>query len=402
MKNASICWTALLLLCAHGAAVAQTATVRSAPVSAEITSAARLEGKLTKTLKLKSGATIEAGKEVVVRGVTGGTLESGTISGSLPAKADAYVSDKGGTATYAAVESVALAKAKLTNVKFAKILAKADNQSLDAQDDETASLEDASAIEVDLKDVKVAVAEINKPEVRMGATEAVDVPLAGDYFKFRVKVPGFKSVDAPEKPALTAPSFACFRVTADRVDHKDGKDEKIARGAFATPESKQWVEYLLPPYGCADQKAIAAEGLSIDGTYEIASAALVSERDRLRYGWTYGVLVLPFKYYLRDREFSAGATVGPYLGVRIRDRPGATQTFAIAIGATSASVQGTNGGSGSHTATGITAAVAYIGSIKGSFNYSVVFGHDYFSKSENVDPTRRKNWLGVAFGFDLR
>ena len=251
-----------------------------------------------------------------------------------------------------------------------------------------APLAPALAQQKDGDTAKPAAPDLTTP----AATEASNVSTVGDYFKFNVDVDGFKQSDAENAQPVTAPLGSCFRVSKEFADPKDPK-KMMLRGRF---ESGNFPRGLVPPYGCQDLK------FNTNLSYDVSKQMVLEDRDRNRYGWTYGVLVAPIKYYVKPHEFSAGASVGPYLGYRIHDRQGSSDVIAVSVGAATATVTTNNadGSSSSTNTTGLTVAGAYIVDIKGLFNIGLLAGTDIYSKSQNV-PTSNKLWLGLSFGYKL-
>ena len=230
--------------------------------------------------------------------------------------------------------------------------------------------------------------DISKP----AGTEAANISTVGDWFQFNADTDGFKQANRDNAPSVTAPKDSCFRVSGEFPDPNDSK-KQILRGTFQT-SAHAWV---MPPYGCQDPKANTAV------LYDVPKDVVMNGTDRTRYGWTYGVLVAPIKYYVKPREFSAGASVGPYLGYRIHERNGASNVFALSVGAATATVKTNNpdGSSTSSNTTGLSAAVAYLANIKDTFNIGVLAGKDFFSKSQNIE-TSNKLWLGLSFGYNIQ
>ena len=225
-----------------------------------------------------------------------------------------------------------------------------------------------------------------------------------NHFVFKTDVMKFRSSD-DTKVEVTAPKGSCFRINQeitlpDAVDNS--KTQTYERGVFVTGK---FPRFVLPPYVCPKPTDLLAEPYRIHAnlTYEVPKEQIFTERDRLRYGWTYGVLVAPFKYYPKAQNFSAGASVGPYLGYRVRDRQGDSQVLAVSIGATNASVttKNTDGTTSSSTETGFSTAAAYVVEIKDAFNIGFLAGADFFSKSKNI-PNEGKLWLGLSFGLRLQ
>ena len=260
---------------------------------------------------------------------------------------------------------------------------------------------------------RVAIAE---PKTQKVTTEASNMPLKGDYFQFKAKVSKFRLSDpSGSRSEVTAPKGACFRVSQEIPDvtQSDGSKSVMARGTFVTGWDGwpfwEWsygffTNLVLPPYICAGGLELKAATSLIDpdASYDVPKQMLISDRDRLRFGWTYGVLVAPFKYYPKTGEFNAGATVGPYLGYRLYDRPGAASVGALSIGTANATITVTDadGNKSSSTETGISTSVAWLVDVKNSFNVGFLAGKDYFSKSKNI-PGSNKLWFSVSFGLNL-
>jgi hypothetical protein len=246
----------------------------------------------------------------------------------------------------------------------------------------------APALAQEKKDEKGAAPELTKP----AGTEAVGVSTVGDYFKFNVNVKGFKPSDGGDE--VSAPQGSCFRVSSELTD-KGGN--ATLRGRF---ETGTFAHGLWPPYGCAELKD--PKGINPALSYDVPKRNVLEDYDRDRFGWTYGVLVAPVKYYVKPHEFSAGASVGPYLGYRFYDRQGASNVIALSVGAATATITTNNadGSTSSTNTTGLTIAAAYLVDIKSAFNVGVLAGTDIYSKSQNV-PTSNKLWLGLSFGYKL-
>ncbi len=232
---------------------------------------------------------------------------------------------------------------------------------------------------------KEAAPDLQKP----AGSEAANISTVGDYFKFNVEVTGFKPSGVDKAQEVTAPQGSCFRVSNEFQDPDSKKP--MLRGRF---ESGKFPRGIFPPYGCAEQKVNTVV------SFDVSKQLILEDRDRNRYGWTYGVLVAPVKYYVKPREFSAGASVGPYLGYRLHDRQGSSDVVALSVGAATATVTTNNsdGSTSSSNTTGLTIAAAYIAEIKGTFNIGLLAGTDLYSKSQNV-ATSNKLWLGLSFGY---
>lgn len=126
----------------------------------------------------------------------------------------------------------------------------------------------------------------------------------------------------------------------------------------------------------------------------------------LRTGWTYGVLVLPYKYHLDDKSFSGETTIGPYIGRR-STLGDIGYTWAMTAGFTPVSVESIDQ-SGNKKSTQLSAFSYAIGLIfelnKGlsPFQAGIFFGRDVVSSDSAVTYNHdRKNWLAFQLGWDF-
>src|SRR5262249_17211168 len=101
-----------------------------------------------------------------------------------------------------------------------------------------------------------------------------------------------------------------------------------------------------------------------------------------RYGLTYGVLAVPFKYQLSGpTEFMGSATVGPYFGYRtLSNSRGYGISYIAFLGYSNISVtQTVNGESKSQNLASIGYGIGAVATIKGNFQLGAVLGFDHVS-----------------------
>ena len=137
---------------------------------------------------------------------------------------------------------------------------------------------------------------------------------------------------------------------------------------------------------------------------------ILIEKDHLqgygvqRWGFTYGALVVPFKYHLEgSRSFEGNSTVGPYLGYRINNQKVGLSVKAVGfIGAAAIRVNRTdeNGNSDDETLAGFSYGVGAIGEVKSEFQFGIVFGQDRVSDGSDYEDNG-KWWGAVALGFNF-
>ena len=260
---------------------------------------------------------------------------------------------------------------------------------------ENAHLEDAELAQV--TSTRNAVLVEAKADV---TAEAANIPLVGDFFVFLADVDGFRRSDGLGEQ-VTAKRGTCFRVSQEipAIESADGTEPAILRGTFATG---LFPNLLLPPYGCPSRIGKTDKEIDSALSYDVSKNRILLERDRYRYGWTYGVLVAPFKYYAKEQNMSAGATVGPYLGYRFRDRQGESSVLATSIGLANSTVTVTNsdGSESAVSETGLSVALGYLFNVKGTFNAGILMGWDFYSKSKNIAESGDL-WIGVSLGLNI-
>jgi hypothetical protein len=392
-----------------GGTVEKKTTIVSAVSDAAATLTYTDAGGQKKTVKVAKGDKI-AGLQIESGRIIAATASGGTLSwgGSLTLKPEQ------GT-----VEADSLKGTLLKDLTL-EVKVSATQQSLKVNDTEEAVKGDFEALPaLQLRVESLGIADVDKPvvpqslvqatQLKRAATEAANISTVGDYFKFNVDISQFRPTDPGTE--VTAPRGSCFRVSQE-LDEQDPSDpsktRKIARGRFETGlfEGGWFPRLLLPPYLCKSKEALSADTsgdaprINTALSYDVPRSMILEDRDRDRFGWTYGALVAPFKFYTKERQFSAGAAVGPYLGYRLHDRQGSSSVLAVAIGVATATVKTNNadGTSSDSNTTGLTAAVAYLLDIKGTFNVGLIAGWDYFSKSQNI-ANSGDLWLGLSFGY---
>lgn len=261
------------------------------------------------------------------------------------------------------------------------------------------------------------------------STEAKNMSTVGDYLHFTVQTTGYVPVEEAKDSTintvsgLTFPADSCFRIDSDS---EPGKDSGYVTGKFVTKDSEKHSPFnLVKKYILDDCKSNTAEqkpeanaqkpgagtqkpeantqkpgaGTQYPPTYieyEISKPKLF-QYDRYRYGWTYGVLAAPFKYYPTQGAFVGNVSVDGYLGYRIHDRQGSSSVLALGVGPTMVTVKNANGSS---NITGASVALAFLTEIKYDFVAGFMVGSDFFSKADAY-PYSGKVWLGVNLGMKL-
>lgn len=133
-----------------------------------------------------------------------------------------------------------------------------------------------------------------------------------------------------------------------------------------------------------------------------------------RYGFTYGGLVVPFKFELTGKkEFKGSASVAPYMGYRLGfESSGIELAFPVVFAGVS-NVSGTNTTTtaatattpaSSSTSTSDLAAFSYgtgvIGILKQTFQFGAVLGFDHAGSGQGFQ-YNDKPWLAVEIGYQF-
>lgn len=121
---------------------------------------------------------------------------------------------------------------------------------------------------------------------------------SGDRIKLRSNVSGLTPLNGGS--GKKASTDTCLRVT--RVNEDGGVTVVVERGSGLLSGT------------CQDPKS-ATDAVEIGDTYRI-SADQLRNASYARYGWIYGPMVVPFKYFPHDRSFEPSQSLGMYMGYR--------------------------------------------------------------------------------------
>lgn len=118
-------------------------------------------------------------------------------------------------------------------------------------------------------------------------------------------------------------------------------------------------------------------------------------------GLSYGTLFIPYKYHTKSKDFTAGTTVGGYIGYRAYGSVLGLEIQPIAfLGASPIPVDtlDENGQSSSENHFGVSYGFGFLGSIKNNFNMGMVVGFDRINKSVGYE-NNGKLWIAVQLGY---
>ena len=175
------------------------------------------------------------------------------------------------------------------------------------------------------------------------------------------------------------------------------------RGATAEDEGLI-VTFISDPtkVNCAKSKTGEVSG-SLGEPY-LLKKNILSDTPPNRFGLSFGVLAIPFKYHLTgNHNFSGSATVGGYIGRRFDRSSTAGYSIEPVLfgGLSNISVSQSTGGQGStQDISGFTYGLGLVGMIKGNFQVGVVLGWDRVGKSTQYE-YNQKPWLAIEIGYSF-
>ncbi len=118
-------------------------------------------------------------------------------------------------------------------------------------------------------------------------------------------------------------------------------------------------------------------------------------------GFSYGVLLVPYKYYTDSKNFGGAVTVAPFAGYRIDwSNVGIEATLVGFAGPTS--LQGKDDSGDSTNLFGLSYGAGLLFEIKNDFNLGFVLGADKVSKSDRSKFEDDSDmWFAISLGFDF-
>lgn len=173
-------------------------------------------------------------------------------------------------------------------------------------------------------------------------------------------------------------------------------------GKARIPENGKEVDRVLFSVGEVtedDAKSCPAGTAVNEGSVVALDPDLLSSAPPRRRGWSYGTLVVPYKFQFKgDRSLSGGATLGGYLGYRFTSRGTTFQPIFFA-GATKVDVPKlVDGKSTTEQLAGLSYGVGLLSNFKQSFQVGLVVGADRVSKGANY-VNNGKPWVSLSLGY---
>ena len=230
----------------------------------------------------------------------------------------------------------------------------------------------------------------------------------GDTIILHTDFPGIKRHGDKDKVDYCAPAKSTWL-----INHEDKATYKLTAMLQLDSSWTTMLNAISPqdkdspkPKICVNDPTQPLPNKQIAYELDKAEIELVPHSQR---GWTFGVLLVPFKYQLSDQSLSSSTTIGPYLGYRIADwaemTAGTSTTLVGSIGLVNNIPVPTAPGvtpAGSVNRSGLSTAFGVVFSVdKGTgIQVGLLLGQDRLG-SNAVAPYayEGKTWVSVSVGY---
>lgn len=320
-------------------------------------------------------------------------------------------------------------KALEENAKAKAAIAKAleDSHKKALEDSKKAQAEVVSATadktNVSTESQEKKVEEKAEVQAKLIAKELASWPtdndsMTGDTLKFKANAYPFEAVDGNGEwdASSTVGKFCAPKDSRARVTLDDGEFIYVNFKKVANPEasllnlsfkSRDNENYKCTAPVLSTGVANEYESVTNSDQYRIKKSNL-EKFGFYRRGFTYGGLVIPFKYYTGgDKRVSGSATVAPYIGWKGLDKYGIrfTPTFSAGLAFVPINTTTTNEMGMESTTQETKTAFSIAGGLMLSspenkaFSAGIMIGRDRLSsRDRQADPTAGKTWISVFAG----
>jgi len=238
---------------------------------------------------------------------------------------------------------------------------------------------------------KIAIEKGQEKFVYQGIFTVEDKPMAssgdnnlgsGSRRKLLSHTPGFYRMDSASTEHF-APAGSTLRISSD--EDKDGNLTVFftSVGTLEKPTDKPF-----------DSEAVTRD------TVYVVKANILSKYPSKGYGFTSGILTVPYKYYPNQQELSGQPTVNGYVGYKLQDYSlGYELSIVGSAGLGVVPITTTNADGSKSNGSGASFAVAwgFIMTVNKYFQVGIVQGWDWTDKSSNYE-FQGKPWIAVSLG----
>ncbi|QUJ69844.1 hypothetical protein KDD30_16860 (plasmid) [Photobacterium sp. GJ3] len=172
------------------------------------------------------------------------------------------------------------------------------------------------------------------------------------------------------------------------------------------PDRTSFGKWLFEPDIAENSKIICHEGK----TDEIKPVIPVSTKVHLKksetkiheadqFGWQYGGLIAPYKYYTSNDDLTGAATIAPYFGWRL-NFPSLNFSFTPVLFAGPTMINATKSDGSSTNLFGLSSGAGVLMTLHQEFNMGFLLGYDVTSDEEEFENNGRP-WISISFGLDF-
>jgi hypothetical protein len=309
-------------------------------------------------------------------------------------------------------------------VKAAADKATADAKAADADRDAKA----AASVSAAKAAAPAAASTVSTPPAAQTVVAQGKELCAPMYSRFNVQTVSSGSKTASASPSSTGDAASASK-TAPPAAKATQADTVIVIGSFTSdakllhgsalpfqpppgsPATTKWLYKLRNPKGgptlsAADITCNNEKGniVAYDVPYEFTSEEFQRVRSQ-RMGFTWGGLVVPYKFYVADRSFQSNSSALGYVGYEgyfpgvslagiVATGPGTTPTTQTTAASPTSSTAAT---SKTTTAVTYTAATGVVATFGGALKFGLVVGWDWQGHGQNFK-YEGKTWLALSIG----
>ncbi len=125
----------------------------------------------------------------------------------------------------------------------------------------------------------------------------------------------------------------------------------------------------------------------------------IAEQDINRFGWKYGALIAPYKYYRSSHTVKSSTTIAPYAGWKFDSNSSGFEIAPILFSGP-AMIEATDSNGNTSSLFGISIGVGLLFELNDEFNIGALYGYDVVNKSEDFADNGHP-WVSLSIGYNL-
>ncbi len=149
----------------------------------------------------------------------------------------------------------------------------------------------------------------------------------------------------------------------------------------------------------SDDSCTGSKELKIGEAPVTIDKSSIIERDASRFGWKYGALIAPYKYYKSSHTVKGSTTIAPYAGWKFDSNSSGFEIAPILFSGP-AMIEATDSNGNTSSLFGISIGVGLLFELNDEFNIGALYGYDVVNKSEDFADNGRP-WVSLSIGYNL-